>query len=232
MNQQAAREKPAELTSDTNADQPSSLTAALSADAAVASSVGFSSDADALSHSEGLPEGPALSAHDPDFFSDSYSHITTSPDEPSATQLSIETLGGAEPAQEEQRLSLRGSAHHLSEEKGTHDGTELEICARTSDVEKSAGMCVCMYRLRFPVEADWAPQDSNVYVMSAIGAQFVIKTSQWCYFLHLTNNYFHINFKFLKIKNKCLFPPQFKVYRVNEQTVVFPSNVVKLVSAV
>lgn len=123
----------------------------MSDDAAVASSVGFSSTNDALSHSEGLPEGPALSTHDPDLFSDSYSHITTSPEEPSATQLSIETLGGAEPAQEEQRRSLEGSAHHLSEEKGKRDRTELDVCESTSDVEKPAGMYVCLYRLSFPV---------------------------------------------------------------------------------
>lgn len=130
--------KPDELTSDTNTEQRTSPTAAVSAYTAVASSVGFSSDTDALSQSEGLPECPAVSAHDPDLFSDSYSHIAPSPDEPSATQLSIETLGGAEPAQEEQRLSREGSAHHLSEEKGTHDGAEPEICERTGDVGKPA----------------------------------------------------------------------------------------------
>ncbi|XP_075869056.1 pre-B-cell leukemia homeobox interacting protein 1b isoform X2 [Nelusetta ayraudi] len=130
--------KPDELTSDTNTEQRTSPTAAVGACTAVASSVGFSSDSDALSQSEGLPEGPAVSAHDPDLFSDSYSHIAPSPDEPSATQLSIETLGGAEPAQEEQRLSREGSAHHLSEEKGTHDGAEPEICERTGDVGKPA----------------------------------------------------------------------------------------------
>lgn len=115
----------------------------MSADAVVASSVGFSTDA--LSQSEGLPEVPALSANDPDLFSDSYSHITPSPDEPSAKQLSIETLGGAEPAQEEQGLSREGSAHHLGEEKGIHDGAEPETFERTSDVGKPAGMYVCMY---------------------------------------------------------------------------------------
>lgn len=130
---------------DTNADQHTSLTATLSADTLVASSASFSSDTDALSQSEGLPEGPALSAHDPDLFSDSYSLITTSPDEPSATQLSIETLGGAEPAQEEQRLSREGSDHRLSEEKGTHDGAEPETCEKTSDVGEPAGMYVYMY---------------------------------------------------------------------------------------
>lgn len=121
----------------------------MSADAALASSASFSSDTDTLSQSEGLPEGPALSAHDSDLFSDSYSHVTPSPDEPSATQLSIETLGGAEPAQEEQRLSREGSAHHLSEEKGTRDRAEPETCERTSDVGKPAGMYMMCFLIPF-----------------------------------------------------------------------------------
>lgn len=128
---------------DTSAAQRTFPPAVTGADAAVASAVDFPSDIDALSQSEGLPEGPALSAHDPDTFSDSYSHITPSPDEPSATQLSIETLGGAEPAQEEQRLSREeGSGHHVVEEKPTREGAKPETCQRTSDVGKPAGKYV------------------------------------------------------------------------------------------
>lgn len=122
----------------------------MSADATVASPAGLSSDTDALSHSEGLPEAPALSASDPHLFSHARSHVTSSPEEPPASQPSIETLGGAEPTLEEQRLSLEGSAHHPGEEKGAHDGMEFEICEKTSDVEKPVGMYVCMSRLSFP----------------------------------------------------------------------------------
>lgn len=116
----------------------------MSTDASLASSVGFSSDTDAR-QSEGLSEGPTLSAPDPDLFSDSYSHISPSPNEPSATQLSIETLGGAEPAQEDLRLSREESAHYFSGEKGTHDVAGPETCDRKSDVGKPAGMYVCSF---------------------------------------------------------------------------------------
>lgn len=129
---------------DTNTEQHASPATAVDTDAAVASSVGLASNADALSQSEGLPEGPALSGHDPDSFSDSYSHIAPSSDEPSATQLNIETLGGAELTQEEQRLSQEGSVHHLNEEKLTHEGAQSDI-EKTSDVGKPAGMNITVF---------------------------------------------------------------------------------------
>lgn len=124
---------------DTNTEQHTSPAPTLDTDTAVASSVSLASNADALSQSEGLPEGPTLSGHDLDSFSDSYSHIAPSSDEPSATQLNIETLGGAELTQEEQRLSQEGTVHHLNEEKLTHEGAQSDI-EKTSDVGKPAGM--------------------------------------------------------------------------------------------
>lgn len=130
---------------ETNTEQQASAAPAVDTDAAVASSVSLASDADALSQSEGLPEGPALSGHDPDSFSDSYSHIAPSPDEPSAKQLNIETLGGVELTQEEQRLSQEGTVHHLNEEKLTHEGAQSDISEKTSDVGKPAGMNVTVF---------------------------------------------------------------------------------------
>ncbi|CAB1448728.1 unnamed protein product [Pleuronectes platessa] len=53
------------------------------------------------------PEGPAPSSPDPDSFCDSYTHITPSPDEPPASLLTTETLGGGR--EDESDLSPRTS---------------------------------------------------------------------------------------------------------------------------
>lgn len=96
-------------------------------------SYSFAPDNDALSQSEGLPEGPAQSGPDPDSFSDSYTHITPSSDEPPASLLSIETLGGVELAQE-------GTLYQLNGEGLQQEGVEADLCQRTTDVGKQAGM--------------------------------------------------------------------------------------------
>lgn len=83
------------------------------------------SGSDALSQSECLPEGPAQSSPDPDSFSDSYTHITPSPDEPPASLLSTETLGVVEFTQEEERLN--GEEHQQKGEESeflTHLGKQ------------------------------------------------------------------------------------------------------------
>lgn len=95
---------------------------------------------DALSQSEGLPEGPAQTTPDPDSFSDSYTHITPTPDDPPATQLTTETLGGLEFTQEEETLTQEGTRHSLNGEGLHQDGEELDPSSRTCDVGKQAGM--------------------------------------------------------------------------------------------
>lgn len=98
------------------------------------------SGSDALSQSEGLPEGPAQTTPDPDSFSDSYTHITPSPDEPPATQLTTETLGGLEFTREEEALAQEGTQHSVNGEGLPQDGEELDLSSRTCDVGKQAGM--------------------------------------------------------------------------------------------
>ncbi|KAA8591628.1 hypothetical protein FQN60_017002 [Etheostoma spectabile] len=86
-------EKTAEPSGDTSTEQHTSVATAV-IDAPVATSLqvsgSFNPDSDALSQSEGLPEAPAQSSCDPDSFSDSYTHITPSPDEPHASLLTTE----------------------------------------------------------------------------------------------------------------------------------------------
>lgn len=100
----------------------------------------FVPDSDALSQSEGLPEGPAQSNPDPDSFSDSYTHITPSPHEPPSTLLSTETLGGSEFTQEEERLTQEGTLHPLNGEGLQQEGEDSDLSTRTTDIGKQAGM--------------------------------------------------------------------------------------------
>ena len=91
----------------------------------------FTTDHDALSQSEGLPEGPAKPS--PDSFSDSYTNVTPSPDEPPATLLDTETLGAVEPPQKETLLGLNREGLQQKE-------VESDLCQKTTDVGKWAGM--------------------------------------------------------------------------------------------
>ncbi|XP_044065233.1 pre-B-cell leukemia homeobox interacting protein 1b isoform X3 [Siniperca chuatsi] len=131
---EVSEEKTAELSGDTSTEQHTAVT-----DAAVPTSLEVSSSfvpgSDALSQSEGLPEGPAQSSPDPDSFSDSYTHITPSPDEPPASLLSTETLGGLE---EEERLAQEGTLHPLNGEELQQEVEESELSIRTTDVGKQA----------------------------------------------------------------------------------------------
>lgn len=81
---------------------------------------------DAFSRSEQLP--------------DSYAHITPSPDEPPASLLSTETLGGVEFTQEEERLAEEGMRHPLNGDGLQQEGEESDLSLRTIDVGKQAGM--------------------------------------------------------------------------------------------
>uniref|UniRef100_UPI003AAC6269 pre-B-cell leukemia homeobox interacting protein 1b isoform X2 n=1 Tax=Centroberyx gerrardi TaxID=166262 RepID=UPI003AAC6269 len=93
---------------------------------------------DALSQSEGLPESPAQSSPDPDSFSDSYTHISPSPDDPPASLLSTETLGGVELTQEEERLAQEETLHPLNGEELEQEGEESELSQRVTDLGKQA----------------------------------------------------------------------------------------------
>ncbi|XP_010728137.3 pre-B-cell leukemia homeobox interacting protein 1b isoform X2 [Larimichthys crocea] len=129
-------DKTAELSGDTSTEQHTSEPAALT-DAPVPTSLEVPGS-DALSQSEGLPEGPAQTTPDPDSFSDSYTHITPTPDDPPATQLTTETLGGLEFTQEEETLTQEGTRHSLNGEGLHQDGEELDPSSRTCDVGKQA----------------------------------------------------------------------------------------------
>ncbi|XP_042345828.1 pre-B-cell leukemia homeobox interacting protein 1b isoform X2 [Plectropomus leopardus] len=140
LEEERPEEKTAELGEDTSAEQHTSVPAD-TPDAAVPTSLEVSgssvphSDA-LLSQSEGLPEGPAQSSHDPESFSDSYTHVTPSSDEPPASTLSTETLGGVEFTQEEERLPKDGLLHPLNGEE--HQQEEDESDLRTTDLGKQA----------------------------------------------------------------------------------------------
>ncbi len=95
---------------------------------------------DALSQSEGQPEGPAESSPDPDSFSDSYTHVTSSPDETSATPLSTETLRGEEITQEEEKPLQEEPLDVLNGEGHQPEGEESDLSAKTTDIGKQAGM--------------------------------------------------------------------------------------------
>lgn len=111
-------------------------------------------DSDALSQSEGLPEGPAQPTPDPDSFSDSYTHITPSPEEPPASLLSTETLGGGEFTQEEEDLVPKETVYPLNGEELQHEAEESDLLSRTPDLGKQAGtndklqsshnLCICL----------------------------------------------------------------------------------------
>ncbi|XP_030250813.1 pre-B-cell leukemia homeobox interacting protein 1b isoform X9 [Sparus aurata] len=125
-----SEEKTAELSGDTSTDQPASVLAAIPDDPVPISLDVPSSlvpDNDALSQSEGLPEGPAQSTPDPDSFSDSYTHITPSSDEAPASLLSTETLGGVELTQEKETLEQEGAQHPLNGEGLQPEGEESDL---------------------------------------------------------------------------------------------------------
>lgn len=140
---QQSEEKTAELSGDTSTEQHTSVPTRVS-DAPVTTSLevsgSFVPGSDALSQSERLPEGPAQFSPDPDSFSDSYAHITPSPDEPPASPLSTETLGGEEFTQEKERLPHEETLYPLNGEEPQQEGEGLDLSPRTTDLGKQAGM--------------------------------------------------------------------------------------------
>ncbi|XP_029927426.1 pre-B-cell leukemia homeobox interacting protein 1b isoform X2 [Myripristis murdjan] len=93
---------------------------------------------DGLSQSEGLPEDPAPHSPDPDSFSDSYTHLSPSPDEPPASLLSTETLGGLELTEEEERHAQEEMLYPTNEEGLEQEGEESELSQRAADLGKQA----------------------------------------------------------------------------------------------
>ncbi|XP_062279364.1 pre-B-cell leukemia homeobox interacting protein 1b isoform X2 [Scomber scombrus] len=130
--------EPSEISSTNHhADVPITIT-----DAPVPSSLEVSSSSfpggDALIQSEGLAEGMAQSTPDPDSFSDSYTHISPSPEEPPASLLSTETLGGIEFTQEKERPAQERALHPLNGEELQREGEESGLSPRTTDLGKQA----------------------------------------------------------------------------------------------
>ncbi|KAL6109487.1 uncharacterized protein ACO6RY_12600 [Pungitius sinensis] len=121
-------EKPSALSGDTSAEQHSP--AAVS-DASVPR-------CDELSQSEALPGTAASTGPDTDSFSDSYAHIAPSPDEPSASVPSTETLGGVEFTQEEERLAEEGTRRQLDREELQQEGEESDLSPKPADLWKQA----------------------------------------------------------------------------------------------
>lgn len=113
----------------------------------------FAPGNDALSQAEGLPEHLTQSNPDPDSFSDSYTHISTSPDETPVALLSTETLEGGEFRQEEERLTEEGTLHLQSGEElqqdkagkraGTNNKSQFITAIIFKIISASVLFCVC-----------------------------------------------------------------------------------------
>ncbi|KAM6936304.1 pre-B-cell leukemia homeobox interacting protein 1b isoform 2-T3 [Lycodopsis pacificus] len=134
-------ETTAELSADTSTEQHAVTDASAPASSEGSDSVVAGSDA--LVQSEGRPEGPALSGPDPDSFADSYAHVSpSSPDEPSASLLSTETLGGEEFTQEEESLTQEGTLHPLNGAELQQEGEGSDLFPKTTDLWKQADSLV------------------------------------------------------------------------------------------
>lgn len=127
------KEKTAELSGGLSADQPTSVPTSVT-DNPIPSSLEVSSNlnhgSDEVSQAGGLPEGPAQSSSDPDSYSDSYTHVAPSPDEPPLLPLSTETLGGAECVQ------VEGTQHLQNGEELKQEGEESDAYLKTTDLGK------------------------------------------------------------------------------------------------
>ncbi|XP_029361257.1 pre-B-cell leukemia homeobox interacting protein 1b isoform X2 [Echeneis naucrates] len=140
-----SEEKTAEQSGDTSTEQHTSIPSGVT-DATLPTSLEVSSSfvpgSDSLSQSEGLPKGPAQFSPDPDSFSDSYSHITPSPDEPPASILNTETLGGLESLQEEERFTHEGTFHPLDGKEQQQEGEQSDQSPKTTDLGNQADLVV------------------------------------------------------------------------------------------
>ncbi|XP_070691368.1 pre-B-cell leukemia homeobox interacting protein 1b isoform X2 [Pempheris klunzingeri] len=180
----ASKEITADLNGDTSTEQHTSVPTSTT-DAPIPTSLEVSSsfvpDSDAPSQSESPHEGLAESIPDPDSFSDSYSHITPSPDEPPASPLSTETLGGGEFAQEEEQLTHERILYPLNGEELQQEGEGSDLSARTTDLGKQAVYLVD--QLVMELFSIWARELSGEAVVdspvdSEVGEERIEKTGE------------------------------------------------------
>ncbi|XP_022060504.2 pre-B-cell leukemia homeobox interacting protein 1b isoform X3 [Acanthochromis polyacanthus] len=126
-----SEEKPAELS---EASEPTAVTEAPISSALEASG----SSVHEVGQTEGSSEGPAELSPDPDSSSESYTCVTSSPDEPPASLLSTETVGSAAFAPDEEKLNRDETLHrHLNGEELHLEGEESER-QRSADLGKQA----------------------------------------------------------------------------------------------
>ncbi|KAM3614972.1 uncharacterized protein V6R79_021692 [Siganus canaliculatus] len=141
----ASKENGVTLNGDPGTNEDPPVSAAVT-DAAASSSLEVSGSciphSDALSQSEGLPEDPAQSSPDSDSFSESYTHITASPDETPATLLNTETLGHGEVTQDDERVTEGATLHPLEGEGRQQEEEESDLSQRTPDIGKQADSTV------------------------------------------------------------------------------------------
>uniref|UniRef100_A0A8C3G025 Pre-B-cell leukemia homeobox interacting protein 1b n=1 Tax=Cyclopterus lumpus TaxID=8103 RepID=A0A8C3G025_CYCLU len=98
---------------------------------------------DALSQSEGLPEGTTLSGPDPDSFSDSYSHIIPSPDEPSVEEGRTEKTGEEAEPELRRRRSLLAVLERIGRTDEEEEGEEeFQLPQREVDSGLSVNKCI------------------------------------------------------------------------------------------
>ncbi|XP_029307598.1 pre-B-cell leukemia homeobox interacting protein 1b isoform X2 [Cottoperca gobio] len=164
-----SEEKRSELSGDTSAEQHTSVPTAAPVPTSLEVSGSFVPGSDALSQSEGLPEGPAQSGPDPDSFSDSYTHITPSPDEPPASLLSTETLGGVEFTREEETLTQEATLHPLNGEELQYEGEDSDLFPRTTDLGKQAVYLVD--QLVMELFSIWARRSGEAVVDSPVDSE-------------------------------------------------------------
>ncbi|KAM3873310.1 pre-B-cell leukemia homeobox interacting protein 1b [Diretmus argenteus] len=126
-NQQVSEDKTPALSGDTPTITPT-----------VVSDVPPPCALDIPGQSESLSEVPAQSSPDPDSFSDSYTHINPSPDEPPASLLTTETLGASGLTQEEATPAQEGALHPLNGEELGQEEEESEISQSVTDLGKQA----------------------------------------------------------------------------------------------
>lgn len=112
------------------------------------SSSSFPSDGDSLSQSEGLPEGPTQPSAEPDSFSDSFTNLTPSSDEPAASVLNTETLGRVDLTEDDEGLSQEG-AHRRDVGGLQEEGLESEQRQDTAGVGNQAGETAGAHRCLF-----------------------------------------------------------------------------------
>ncbi|XP_069552038.1 pre-B-cell leukemia homeobox interacting protein 1b isoform X2 [Brachyistius frenatus] len=137
----ASEAKTTEVSGESSTDQHTSEPTAVT-DTRIPSSLEVSPRlvyvTDEDSQAEGLPEGLSQFSPDLDSSSDSYTHIVPTPDEPPLSLLSTETLGGADFAQEEEKLTEEGTLHHLNGEELRQEGEESDQHPKTPDLGKQA----------------------------------------------------------------------------------------------